>query len=96
MVSAVQQEGMVIHIEEGTDIPSVGKNIMIKIQGASGTVEIEIVSEKGDVIENLAFPASKEGEIKQPWIIPSDTVPGTYTIRAADAQDSAETTFVVK
>jgi hypothetical protein len=29
------------------------------------------ISEDGDIIEELAFPASDEVEINQPWIIPS-------------------------
>ena len=95
-VSAVHQEGMVINVTDGTEIAGLGKSITIKVAGAHGTVTIEIVTPAGDVIETLEFPASKQGEINQPWIVPKDTVPGTYTIRAEDATDSAETTYIVK
>ena len=37
-----------------------------------------------------------EGEINQPWIIPKDTEPGTYTITAKDAFNSAEAVFEIK
>jgi hypothetical protein len=64
--------------------------------GASQTTEIEIVSEDGEIIEELSFPASGDGEINQPWIIPKDTEPGTYTIKVSDAINSAETTFEIQ
>ena len=84
-----------MEISEGIEIPGVGKSINIKVIGAKSTVEFEIIAEDGEVIGTLEFPASSEGEINQPWIIPKDIVPGTYTIRATDPFDSAETTFVV-
>ena len=94
-VTAVQQEGMVIKVEEGIEIPGVGKSVTIKILGAKGTVEINITDEENEVIETLEFPASSQGEINQPWIIPKDIVPGTYTITSKDPYDSAETTFEI-
>ena len=48
------------------------------------------------VIEVLEFPSSSTGEINQPWIIPKDIEPGTYTIKAEDAFNNAETTFEIK
>ena len=59
-------------------------------------MNIEIISEEGEVIEELKFPASKEGKIIQPWIIPPDTEPGTYTFKAKDAYNTAETTHSIK
>ena len=47
-------------------------------------------------METLEFPASNEGEINQPWVIPPDTEPGTYTIRATDAYNTAETTYEIQ
>lgn len=89
-------EGMIINTSKGSEVPGVGETINIKIVGASQTVHIEIVAEDGEVIEKLEFPASAQGEIHQPWIIPADTGAGTYTIKAKDAFNSAETTFVVE
>ena len=60
------------------------------------TVVIEIIAEDGEIIEELSFPASNEGEINQPWIIPRETEPGTYTIKVADAFNDAETTFEIQ
>ena len=69
-VLAVEQEGMIISVTEGEDIPGFGKTINIEILGATQTVEIEIVAEDGEIVEELSFPASAQGEINQPWIIP--------------------------
>jgi hypothetical protein len=94
-VLAVVQEGMVIQVGEGQDIPGYGKTINIHVFGAKQTVTIEIITEDGQIIEELAFPASDEGEINQPWIIPTETEPGTYTVKAADAYNDAEATFEI-
>ena len=73
-----------------------GKQIMFGVTGASQTVTIEVIAEDGKIIGELSFPASSQGEINLPWLIPQDTEPGTYTIKASDAFDSAETTFELK
>ncbi|MFQ5476280.1 MAG: biofilm-associated protein [Nitrosopumilus sp.] len=89
-VLATLEEGMIISIEDGAEIPGFGKTITIRVTGAQQTVSIEITSEDGEIIGELSFPASAQGEINQPWIIPKDTEPGTYTIKASDAFDTAE------
>ncbi len=95
-VLATTQEGMVISVSEGQEIPGFGSTVNIQILGAAQTVHIEIIAEDGEIIEVLEFPASAQGEINQPWIIPKDTEPGTYTITAEDAFNSAETTFEIQ
>jgi archaellum component FlaF (FlaF/FlaG flagellin family) len=95
-VLTVAQDGMTVEVGEGQEIPGYGKTINIHVFGASQTTEIEIVSEDGEIIEELSFPASGDGEINQPWIIPKDTEPGTYTIKVSDAINSAETTFEIQ
>jgi len=92
-VLATLVEGMQVSIEAGVVIPGVGKTITIKVTGAQQTVEIEIIAADLEVIETLSFPASSQGEINQPWIIPKETEPGIYTVKVSDAFDSAETTF---
>ena len=92
-VLATIDEGIVISITDGIDIPTLGKTIQIKINGVYQTVEIEIVDINGKVIETLAFVASSQGEINQPWIIPKQTEPGIYTVKVKDAFNSAEKTF---
>ena len=89
-------EGMIVSVTEGEEIAGYGKTMNISVIGAQQTVELEIIGENNKVIETLSFPASKSGEIKQPWIIPKDTEPGTYTIKVEDAYNSAETTFEIK
>ena len=95
-VLAVEQEGMIILIGEGESYGGVGQTMNIQVFGGQQTVTIEIIAEDGEIIEKLQFPASNEGEINQPWIIPKDTEPGTYTAIATDAFNSAETTFEIK
>jgi len=93
-VGSVTNGGLTITVEEGI-IPGIGKILTIKVTGAVGTVEIEIIAEDGEIIETFSVPASSEGEINLPWIIPKDTEPGIYTFKATDAFDSAETTFEI-
>jgi hypothetical protein len=73
-----------------------GKQIMFEVTGARQTVTIEVIAEDGEIIGELSFTASAQGEISLPWLVPQDTEPGIYTIKASDAFDSAETTFELK
>ena len=95
-VLAVEQEGMIVLIEEGESYGGVGQTMNIQVYGGAQTVTIEIIAEDGEVIDKLQFPASNDGEINQPWIIPKDTEPGTYTIIATDAFNRAEAIFEIK
>lgn len=94
-VTALKIEGLVISVEESDQIPGVGKTVTIRVMGAEQLVVIEIISDEGEIIEELRFPASDEGNVIQPWIIPPGTEPGTYTFKAEDAFNSAETTYDV-
>ena len=95
-ILAIVEEGMIVSVTKGQKIAGIGESVNIQVFGAKHTVDIEIVAEDGKVIEKLAFPASSTGEINQPWIIPPNTEPGKYTIKASDAFNSAETTFEIK
>ena len=95
-VQATSTEGMVVIVEDGQEIPGYGKTMNIFVYGGQQTVTIEIIAEDGEVIEELSFPASSQGEINQPWVIPKDTEPGTYTVKVEDAFNSAETTFEIQ
>jgi len=90
--------GMLISVKEiiNPETAHLGKQIMFEVTGASQTVTIEVISEDGEIIGELSFPASSQGEINLPWLVPQDTEPGIYTIKASDAFDSAETTFELK
>lgn len=90
------EEGMVVSVEKGEDIPGLGKTITIKVIGAASTVQIDIISDEGIVIDHLEFPASSGGEINQPWIIPKDTEPGEYKVIAKDAKNTDELIFTIE
>ena len=62
----------------------------------NNTVEIKIIADDGEIVQELDFLASAAGEINQPWRIPSDMEPGTYTIKVEDAFNDAESTFEVQ
>ncbi len=93
-VKAIAQEGMIISIIDNED-SYLGKSKNIQIFGAQQTVNIQIIDSDGKVIDELSIAASKSGDIKLPWIIPEETAPGTYTAKATDAFNSAETTFEI-
>ena len=95
-VISTDVDGIQILVEKGTNIPGVGNSMQIKIVGVEQTTSIKIISADGEIIDSLEFIASSGGEINQPWIIPKDTEPGTYTIKVSDAVSSAESTFEIK
>jgi len=95
-IVTLKKEGLIILVEDSQSIQGVGKALTIRVLGAQQTVNIQIISDEDEIIEELAFPASKEGKIIQPWIIPPGTEPGTYTFKAKDAYNSAETTHTIK
>jgi hypothetical protein len=95
-VTSVSVEGLVISVEDAEEIPGVGKIITIRVLGAEQLVTIEVVSDDGEIIEKLSFPASDEGKLLQPWIIPPGIEPGIYTFKVSDAFNTAETTYEVK
>ena len=95
-VHAISQDEMAIQIDEGPEVPGYGKTINIHVIGVKQTVSIEIIASNGEIIEDLSFPASAEGEINQPWVIPKDTEPGTYTMRVSDAFNITEKEFEIK
>jgi hypothetical protein len=93
-VNASEEEGMVISVGEGIkNGPPLGKYIDIKVINAVHTVEFKILGPDGELVDELSFPANESGEIKLPWAILPDLVPGTYTITAKDGHNNAETTF---
>ena len=90
------EEGLVVTVNQGVEIPGFGKSIDIKVVNAVQTVQIEITSSNGNVIETLSFPPNSKGEVKQPWFIPQGTASGTYTVKVKDAKNTAQTTFDIK
>ena len=88
-------EGMVVSVEQGVNIPGLGDTIVIKVFGAEQNVEIEIISESGEVIGDLEGIITSAGTIDQLWAIPKETEPGIYTITVTNPSDSATTTYEI-
>ena len=92
-VLGITEHGMLVSVEFIPKLDGVNDFINIHVVGAANSVEINIIADDGEIIEPLSFPASQDGIIDQPWKIPKDIEPGTYTIKVEDAFNSAETTF---
>ncbi len=97
-VFATLEKGMMVSAEEidDPDTAYLGKTVLIKVNGAKQTVELEIITSDGEIIETLSLIASAQGDINLPWIIPTDTEPGTYTISATDAFNSVNGTLTLE
>ncbi len=96
-VTPSEEQGMsvvVTNVEKGV----YGKLVTINGFGAAvkHTVVIEITSSEGEMIDELRIFSTGVGDFSTIWIVPKDTPPGTYTIKAASVNDSAETTLVLE
>ena len=74
-----------------------GKIVTIKGYGASVSqqVFITIISDDGEIIEDLSIFSTKEGDFSIIWVADKEVLPGTYTVTAEDPIDTAETTVVI-
>jgi hypothetical protein len=91
------EEGMVVLID--SIVPSAGGDIVtISGYGAlvSQQVIITILDEDDKEITKLTIFSTGIGDFSTIWLVPNDTPPGTYTIKAVDALDEAQTTVVLK
>lgn len=95
-VVTAMKEGLSVTTSQGVKIIGFGDSINIKVINAVGLVQIQIMTSNGNVIDTLSFSTTNHGEIKQPWFIPKDTIPGTYTMKVKDTKNTAETTFGIK
>lgn len=95
-VLGITQDGMAITITDNPKLNGVDDFITIHVFGVAQTVKIDIVAEDGEIIDSLQFPATQSGEINQPWKIPKDIEPGTYTIIVTDAFNTSEQTFEIQ
>ena len=96
-IVATVQEGMIVIVDGIKKIPGYSDVVYYHILGAQNTVQIWILDDAGNEItpQPLTSRASQDGEINQPWPIPRDLPPGTYTVLASDAFNSANATFVL-
>jgi len=93
VVPDIEVVGMTATIEGIETIPGVGKIVNIRVLGAQQSVQIDIKSSLGDIIDQLVSRATSDGEVRMPWPIPTGTPPGTYTIIVTDAFNNTTATF---
>lgn len=97
-VQGSKEEGLVIYVDSVVSTND-GKQLTIKGYGAAvgQSVVITIFSEDDEKITELTIKATKEGEFSTPWVADNTVPPGTYTLKAVDAQSNeAETTVLLK
>jgi len=85
------------NLNVGTDKTSykTGEMIEIKGEGAkrSEKIILNIMSNRGQVIEELSIRSTNDGSFSTIWIIPNDLDSGTYTIKVFDSYNTATTSF---
>ena len=90
------EEGMVILID--SVIPSPGGEV-VTISGYGASISQQVIitveDEEGEEITELSIFSTGTGEFSTIWLVTNDIAPGTYTIRAVDAVDEAETTVLL-
>lgn len=88
------EEGLTVRAEN-IDISGGQRGLEISGANAEGnTVVIEIISSEGEIIDEITIKVTDERKFKTPWIIPGDTPPGEYTIKARDAHKNISETTV--
>ena len=92
------EEGMIVEISEGTEIPGYGKTLKIEIQTTHKTgIVLQIVNENGEIIvDSLSCNTTAEFNCETFWTIPKDILPGTYTVIADDNRNKTETQFLIE
>jgi len=90
-------EGIVIFVDSVVPSPG-GKIVTVKGYGAavSQGVVITIFSEDDEEITELSIISTGVGDFLTIWLVSNDIPPGTYTIKAKDALDETEITFILE
>ena len=90
-------EGMVLLID--SIVPSPGGDI-VTISGYGAAISQQIIitifAEDGEEITELTIFSTGTGVFSTIWLVTNDIAPGTYTVKAVDALDEAETTVVLE
>lgn len=91
------EEGMVLLIDSVKPSPG-GDIVTIRGYGAavSQQVIITIFDESDDEIIELSIFSTGTGEFSTIWLVSNDIPPGTYTVKAVDALDDAETIVILE
>lgn len=90
-------EGIVVSVSDVENMVGRGDFITIQVLGATPTATVQLAIGQGDVtIDELAIPATRNGEVMTPWYLPDEFAPGTYTVDVTSGKDEASTTFTIK
>jgi hypothetical protein len=92
-VFSATEEGMTVKSSEEVTLEDLLK-IWISASHKTSII-IEITDIEGNKVQELMCNTTKEFKCETFWLIPKDTIPGTYTIKVYDAISSSETTFKI-
>ena len=97
-VSDIITDGITIKVTDELEIPGTGKYIKMSITTTQKIgITIEIENQKGQVIDNtLTCTTTADFRCEVLWLIPKDTIPGTYTITVNNGINTEQTTFEIK
>ena len=96
-VNTLITKGLGVKIGETTNIPGIGTNVKIMIQSTyKSSIQIQIINSNQMVIDNLNCNTTSEFKCEVFWTIPQDIIPGTYTVKADNVIDFAETQLIIK
>lgn len=96
-VQGNMKKGLVVFVDK-IDVAQSGRTVWIKGIGAAinQNVIISILDKLGVEIANLRASTTGVGDFGIPWVVPSDVVPGNYTLNAKDPVSEVKITFVLK
>ena len=84
-------QGLVVKVDKEQAYRS-GDIVTISGFGATGrTIEIDILGFNNSTIQEFKIVATETGDFQTLWLVPIEIEPGTYYVKAKDAQRTAET-----
>ena len=88
-VTVPTQKGITLDMTDTEFNP--GNTIMITgvAQSDASRITIEITDQNGEIFSLLETPVTAYGTFSLPWLVPSSTETGTYTITVSDTENSA-------
>ena len=91
------EEGIVILVDSIVASPG-GEIVTLKGYGVavSQQIIITIFSDSDEEITELSIFSTGDGDFSTIWLVDNQIAPGTYTIKAKDALDEAETTVIIE
>lgn len=86
------EQAVQVSVGEIRNTPA-GMIIEFHVSGAEGTVQGAITASDGAQVALIKMPRTSDGQITQPWIIPPDLEPDTYTITVSNGSETASASF---